>query len=40
MRLAPDACYRGGVKKPEEEVPVETIIDRSVLEELRAGLRG
>jgi hypothetical protein len=39
MRLAPDACYRGGVKKPEE-VPVETIIDRSVLEELRAGLRG
>src|SRR5918993_2615114 len=40
MRLAPDACYRGGVKKPEEEVPVEIIIDRSVLEELRAGLRG
>jgi hypothetical protein len=39
MRIAPDACYGGGVKKPEE-VPVETIIDRSMLEELRAGLRG
>src|SRR3712207_4470318 len=31
-------CSRSCVK--QEEVPVETIIDRSTLEELRAGLRG